>query len=257
MGPIFDKRLFNICEKNLYTFSRPRRVKHLCDKIESRLAPFRDTQSIFVHIPKTAGISLRTALYGSSVGYHMSLRDYYLAFSLESYLAYFKFAFIRNPWDRLYSAFRYLSGAGCTRTDRLWWNEHFGNISFQEFVDNHIKTNGIPKCLHFTPQVTFLSASRFPSLSSKTFGVNFLGLYENLAADFTYICSKLKLEKQLNHLNSSKTNSRSPYTECYTPEMIQVIAKVYEADIQAFGYSFDNSNLSDQLFQRDSGKLGV
>jgi hypothetical protein len=252
-----NKDFINTCERGLYRICRPGRAKILSNKIENSLAPFNETRSIFVHIPKTAGISVRTALYNGPVGYHMSLRDYYLSFSRESYLSYFKFTFIRNPWDRLYSAFRYLSGPGCTPTDRLWWNERFDNVSFNDFICNHIKHRGVPECLHFASQVTFLSTSRFRSLSSKTFGINFIGLYENLASDFAHIRRRLKIDNQLNHLNPSTKQSQKPYTEFYTPEMIRVAAKVYAADIQTFGYSFDNSNLSHQLSQRDSGKLGL
>jgi hypothetical protein len=203
--------VLNLSEKVLYRTLRPQRARILDKKKQQELRPFADKRSIFVHIPKTAGISVRSSLFGSSVGHHMSLRDYFLTYSYEEYAKYYKFTFVRNPWDRLFSAFRYLSGDQCTPMDRLWWSAQFGNISFTDFVNKQIKERGLPKYLHFAPQVSFLSPSRFPFLSSKALAVDFIGLYENLHLDFEHIARRLGVDVPLEHLNASRRGSHVCY----------------------------------------------
>ncbi len=62
---------------------------------------FDETRSIFIHIPKTAGVSLCEALYGTPIISHARLRHYQVVYDWQTYESYFKFAFVRNPWDRL------------------------------------------------------------------------------------------------------------------------------------------------------------
>lgn len=221
---------------------------------EHELKPFADTLSIFIHIPKTAGTSVRTALYGANVGYHMSLRDYYLAYSAEEYLGRFKFAFIRNPWDRLYSTYCYLSSNRCTKMDRMFWASHFGGIDFIEFVDL-IKQRGLPGYLHFLPQISFLCPSRFPLFASRELGVNFIGIFENLDSDFSYISRKLGVSASLEHLNSSRQRRHDSFLHSYSSDSAAVVAKLYASDIHAFRYSFDNSSIRSQIALRDTGDL--
>ncbi len=66
---------------------------------------------IFVHIPKTAGISVSVSLLGESIG-NMSAMYYRALFGKEDFRLYFKFAFVRNPFTRLISAFEFLKKGG-------------------------------------------------------------------------------------------------------------------------------------------------
>lgn len=73
--------------------------------------PFRpaehELRAIFIHVPKAAGTSIARALFDEK-SKHLALNRYW-AFNAAATKAYFKFAFVRNPWDRFQSAFHYLA----------------------------------------------------------------------------------------------------------------------------------------------------
>lgn len=246
----------NKVEKALFKKYKPTEQRNLSRFRAKNLQKFDHTKSIFVHIPKTAGMSLRQSIYASHLGYHTSLLSYFRAYPTDLYLNYFKFAFVRNPWDRLYSAYRYLSGKSCTEYDQKYWASTFGGISFPAFVLESVKNRGLPTYIHFNSQHSFLATSRFSRLSSPILGVNFLGLYENLADDYSIIAERLNLNSSLEKVNSSRGCDKRAYFDAYTPEMATVVSGVYKQDIDLFGYSFDNSTMPRQIWLRSVGRLG-
>ena len=54
--------------------------------------PFDRTRSIFVHVPKCAGISISRALYGNLGGGHTTFNEYATIFEPHAFRRYFKFA---------------------------------------------------------------------------------------------------------------------------------------------------------------------
>ena len=95
-------------QRSLFSVVAPRaarRTRRLRGRVRDdvntiTLKPFLETRSMFVHIPKTAGISVGLSLYGGKSGDHRTIRDYKLCFSKAEFDSFFKFAFVRNPWDR-------------------------------------------------------------------------------------------------------------------------------------------------------------
>ena len=66
------------------------------------------TQFIFVHIPKTAGTSTLRWLNGGVVkrNCHSTALQYKKMLG-QQYNSFFKFSFVRNPWDRMLSFYKY------------------------------------------------------------------------------------------------------------------------------------------------------
>ena len=82
--------------------------------------PYDDYRCIFVHIPKAAGMSICRSLFGNLAGGHATLSDYQIIFPRLEFESYFKFTFVRNPWDRVFSAYNFLKKGGATEFDRQW-----------------------------------------------------------------------------------------------------------------------------------------
>ncbi|MGH8273394.1 MAG: sulfotransferase family 2 domain-containing protein [Gammaproteobacteria bacterium] len=201
--------------------------------------PFDENKCIFVHIPKTAGVSVSKSLFGNFGGGHDPISVYRHAFSKEEFYGYFKFTFVRNPWDRLLSAYNYLMRGGMNAGDRLWAEKNiFVFENFEEFVKKGLDNKGILSSAHFKPQYRFIC----PPFST-TILVDFVGRYENLGEDFNYIKSRLpnKSAGELPLYNAG-ASKLSDYRDCYTEETRTIAGNIYCRDIELFEYDFDEGS---------------
>lgn len=195
--------------------------------------PFDEQRCIFVHVPKTGGVSISRALFGSLAGGHATIRHYQMVFARREFDSYFKFAFVRNPWDRLYSAYRFLRAGGMTTRDAEWAERNLSVFSsFDDFVRHWVTPANIYLYDHFVPQVEFL---RLPGQSAHI--LDFVGRFENLEQDFSQVCAKLGQNARLTHENRTDDTSTA-YRQAYSPEARYRVAVAYRDDIEALGYEF-------------------
>ena len=129
---------------------------------------------------------------------------------------YFKFAFVRNPWDREVSLYKYV-----VKTKEH--NYHKQCIQLTDFA-HYIKVRNVKMQQH-----------DFISKHGKNL-LDFIGRFENLQEDFNTACDKIGIPRQqLPRVN--KTNHKH-YTEYYDDETRQIVAEKYAKDIEHFGYEF-------------------
>ena len=196
------------------------------------LKPFDAHRCIFIHIPKTAGISVSTSLFGSLGGGHRSARKYRLILGQERYGEYFKFTFVRNPWDRLVSAFCYLKDGGLTAADRGFSLRHLARFdTFDAFVRHWLERRNLHHAIHFVPQHEFIC------LPQGTISVDFIGRFETLASDFAQVAQRLGIECTLRHHNRTAIK-RHDYRAYYNEQTRAIVANVYAEDIALLDYEF-------------------
>ena len=186
----------------------------------------------FIHIPKSAGTVIRDFLKTNDREFkvifsHPTFSEIQTEYDLSTY---FKFTFIRNPWDRFVSTFFYLKQ---NVKDEELLNEarkKLSNYSFTSFVKElYLEKNQFSKnyFIHLRPQIHFLESMD---------NIDFIGRFENFQEDFNIICDKIKIPRQqLPHDNKSK---HKHYTEYYDDETKQIVAEKYAKDIEYFGYKF-------------------
>ncbi len=191
------------------------------------------TKSIFVHIPKCAGISMANSIYGHAVP-HSTITDYQIMFGKEIFDSYFKFTIVRNPWGRLVSAYTFLKKGGFDKNDKLWAKQHiFPYKSFEDFVKNIPYNKELLLWPHFTPQYKWILS---PLNSSP---LNHIGKLENLNSELLYLSDKLNLLPIKNKIINSSNNSRH-YSEFYSEKTKNIVADLYRKDIKLLGYNFEN-----------------
>lgn len=197
----------------------------------SSIAPLDFYKCIFIHIPKNAGMSVCYALFGNHAGSHRRLRDYYNVFPESTIREYYKFAFVRNPWDRLVSTYVFLKKGGMTDKDKAWADANLSEYDdFGTFVRKWINPENIYTYIHFIPQFEFVIDKNGES------GVDFVGRFENLNRDFETVAQQLGIESELKKVNSSRKDSE--YRSFYDDETREIVAKVYARDIEMFNYEF-------------------
>jgi len=198
----------------------------------SSIAAFDYYKCIFVHLPKTGGISVSHGLWGHLTGVHKSMEDYSRIFSDETFNTYYKFTFVRNPWDRLVSAYTFLKAGGLHAKDAKWAEKHLSGLdTFEDFVLNWLNSENIQKGIHLIPQSDFLKIDG-------QMRMDFIGRFENLQADFDIVKHRIGLpDADLPHKNKS---ARKDYKSYYTNDsVIEKVAEVYAEDIELLQYSFD------------------
>lgn len=170
---------------------------------------------IFIHIPKNGGTSIAQSLFGLRCTHHDYQR--YERVNRRKFLSYFKFCFVRNPWDRLVSGFFYLRfGAGVeNRTGSEQQIVKYND--FHSFVIDWLTEDNIRSSLHFQPQYSFICDG------SNRVQMDFVGRMKNIAADFKTIREHLKIEADLQRLNMSEHRH---YGEYYTAELRKIVASV-------------------------------
>jgi len=190
---------------------------------------FNSMKCIFVHIPKTAGTSITEGLFGARP-HHQPLQ-WYEEVEPQLYNDYFKFSFVRNPWDRLVSGYHYMVNKKSKRPSEIEWINFFKGVdSFDDFVTRWLNEDNIERHLLTLPQYHFV-LNKFGVL-----GLDFVGRYETLQKDFPYICERLGVVCELPHENKSP---RKEFRNYYTSQTRDIVARVYAKDIEMFGYDFD------------------
>jgi hypothetical protein len=210
------------------------------------LKPYDTHKCIYVRIPKCASRSVSQSLFGNFGGGHQTILEYQLIFSRKEFSTYFKFTLVRNPWDRLVSAYHFLREGGIAKTDMAWADKHlFAYIDFDVFVKTWVNRDTIHSFQHFRPQYEYICGRQGRLL------LDFVGYYENLDGDFAYIQDRLGISGKL--LFSNKTRSRRrDYRSYYDDDTAQIVSDVYAEDIRILGYNFDNSSLETQLKRRST-----
>jgi hypothetical protein len=243
------RRLYARFDRDLY--DKLQRLRAASPQDGYSLRPFDEHHCIFVHIPKAAGMSVSRALFGCLGGGHIDVRTYQLIFAGREFDDYFKFTFVRNPWDRVYSAYHFLMRGGLNEADRRWSARYLSPYrDFEDFVLRGLGRRRVHRHLHFKPQYKYLRG-----LHGNRPAVDFIGLFENLQEDFALVQQRLfgAQRQALGHVNRGRSPGGAAYLDHYTARMKEIVGRVYATDVALFGYRFDNASLAAQL--RNRGQL--
>lgn len=213
---------------------------------------------IFIHIYKTAGTSvtnffvpycrlidrmayefkLTSSLFGKVLsimkwqddgmkqftGFRKHAKAYEIKNGIKDYNQYFKFAFVRNPYDLLASKYFFIQQSTIHK-DHIKANE----LSFEEYIKYYISEKP-------SLQIDFLT-----DLESGEIIVDFIGRFETIGNDIEIIKRKLNLnsDKKLQHKNLSKYRSGRNYKDFYSSELKELVEVYFRKDFETLGYNFN------------------
>ncbi|MEM9045237.1 MAG: sulfotransferase family 2 domain-containing protein [Pseudomonadota bacterium] len=174
------------------------------------------------------------SLFGCMAGQHMGMRDYQIAFSGPEFSRFFKFTFVRNPWDRVVSAYHFLKAGGINAADAADADRIIHPFeNFEDFVRGYLASGERGLQRHFVPQYRFLCTQWNGPPK-----VDFIGRFEQIEADYQHICARLNIENALEANNKTKSRPRD-FRDEYSAETAEIVGQVYARDVELFGYSFD------------------
>lgn len=212
---------------------------------------------IFIHIPKNAGQSITNAFFKFCVGnkarfvseivgarnyirintklmqyfnfsfYDHSFKDHERATEVKqvlgpSYSSYFKFAFVRNPWDWIFSHYTY------TLKNVRHYRHSFVKNNLKNF-DEYVEYECSKDMSEQYNQNSFIFDSSGNQL------VDFIGKFENIQNDFQNICNQLNIDANIKHFNQSNKLS---YRDHFSKRSKDLVKDYYYKDIELFDYKF-------------------
>jgi hypothetical protein len=203
---------------------------------------------IYFSIPKTGSVSIRHKLTPfsdieseptgpySHHGDASTLKEHFKEKGWD-WNTYFKFAFVRNPWDILVSYYFYQkkkvadwsasnpAAEEDANTFKIW--KH--TIQTYPTFDKYVKHGGWLK-LAGRLQYDWISNEYGKKI------VDYVGRLENIQKDFDKVCDKIGIPRQ--KLGVSNKSEHKHYTELYDDETREIVAEKYAKDIEYFGYKF-------------------
>lgn len=220
----FLRNISQRIKRNIFAKNQKRKINQKGSLINA----FNDSNTIFVHIPKTAGISIIKAIYGDvSKEGHRSIYFYKQVFD-KDFNDFFTFTFIRNPYDRLYSSYKFLQNGGMNQHDKNAFQKYLSHYTdFEDFVLNGLNSEIIYEIIHFIPQSEFICNNDGKIM------VDFIGKFENLYEDIKDLSEKINKEIVLEHHNK---NNKLDFSKIYTEDMKLKVYNIYKKDVEIFRY---------------------
>lgn len=176
----------------------------------------------FLHIPKNGGSSIVKWLQ-TNIPEHDVIRSHSsLSMLSEHWKIERVFTTVRNPWARVVSSYFYLKQSGFywefnnihSEDQFPTWEQYIKNLDFKLSDWNTLKTN------------------QYEWMDGK---VDYILKCENLNEDFKQIQELLGCSEPLPYINTSKHDDYRTY---YNTEQQEFVRKIFEKDIDLFGYTF-------------------
>ena len=201
---------------------------------------------IFIHIYKVAGTSIRVAL--GDYAHYPPNRVYKLleALGLDWNIPYykfkkipphskakhiqkelpprifnnfFKFVFVRNPWDWHISLYHYI-----LQYPKHELHEIVKTLkNFDEYLEWRVARGKLT-------QKSFIVDRDGRQI------VDYIGRFENLVEDFRYVCNTVNINASLPHLEKSR---HKDYRSYYNENTFKIVEEYAREDIEFFDYKFD------------------
>jgi hypothetical protein len=152
---------------------------------------------------------------------HLSLRQVRPYLGEEAFGGYFKFAFVRNPFDRFVSYCAFMLRGGDVFQQRP--QDAMRHFLFADPPERHIL---------FQPQASLLVDEDGATLLTDS-----VGRVEDMQGSYDAICARLGIPSRL--LDRVNGSTHGDYRRYYDQALIDGVAARYAQDLELFGYTFE------------------
>ena len=188
----------------------------LIDKIAHQYYP---TKKAINGINRLFGISGKGSQWATGFHKHASALEIKKKLNAEVFDTYFKFAFVRNPYDWLVSYYYYVQ-------ESAYHPEYkkIKGIGFEDFIPWYI--NQSPHTMS-----SFLVDEKGNTI------VDYIGKLETLNNDIINISDKLNIPvKKISKRNVTHKRKDKNYNEYYTPKTLKLVNDYFKKDFELLGY---------------------
>ena len=213
---------------------------------------------LFVHVQKTGGSTISGLLYRNIADLKLYRAKHGFAadgiYELPGWEDLYKFAFVRNPWDRLVSWYTMINDAS-----RIRWYQTITNKTrkkhYNQFRNNplwrYVRENSndfssfIRNC---TGEIAVEQGSRYSfafnqlDYVSDRDGntlVDFLGRFESFDKDLAVVLNNLDIASEV--IPRKNVSKHDHYSNYYNAETRELIRDRFKKDIDFFGYEFESA----------------
>jgi len=149
----------------------------------------------------------------------------------EKWNSYYKFTFVRNPYEKLYACYQKLKTH--TRQD----DNESNYVSFKSFLDNKDLVGNLSYFSSFIQQYDHLLNY------SNQLNMQYIGYLNDVNCDLFHILTHLGVTKMVHLENSEETNFYSnkfhDYKDHYDQECAEKVIQLFSDDFACFGFPRD------------------
>ena len=193
--------------------------------INSPIHKGKNGNYIFIHINKTAGTSIIDVI-GKPFRKHLTSREVIKVIGQKKWDAAYKFAVVRNPWDKVVSQYKHnIKVNSSNMTNR--------KISFKDWVGC---TFGEPKDeIYYARPQMFLPQVEWLKNYEGHIDMDKIIRFENLNEGINEVFEVLSIDSKLPHLNRTP---KTAYSDYYDDKSRQIVSDWFHEDIKEFSYTF-------------------
>ncbi len=179
---------------------------------------------IWFRVPKNGTRTLLQSLESNGVALDVGEVNM-IRYPLRACRDYYKFAVVRNPWDRLVSCWhnKILRKNAFGLPEDLHRRLH----DFPAFID-HVAHKNIERCdTHIASQSSLVDLDE----------VDYLIRMESYEEGIAHVFRTIGIDP-FEISSTNRTPERKPYAEYYTDETRDKVGRIYEKDVRNFDYRF-------------------